>query len=508
MAGGATQGWQAAPAAAPAAARPAGRAGRGGGRGAGRGGTRTRRRRDDRKQLAIQYGELWERMPPSPTAESLANEFADKEIRVLMSQNGMLINDLDPNTGRYVEKTKAQKIQSLLSVIDTLISPEALKLRADVQTRAAPAPVQRKTNMTLASIRQTSLDLGKEAPKKSRMGGGQAAEGWSLDAVADSSRLAPSGPIATDAAVDGAWAEATAPAFMHGVGDTYSVPRGAPGGVSGGADALRDDRGLRRPDGAAAWQGGATDQTHAAAAAAAGARHRSYVLQQMGSARPQQHMVAPQQVEVPPFVQQHQLRMQQLAQQQAQRHPQQPLAHGQPQARAEAGAARSQAGAARPHPTPQQMHLRDLQAQRQLQRARAGSLAEQAEVSLSDVLWTSAEDMGPGSAYANAAGGAPAATGAAAPTPAEAAQPPQDAAAQAAPESRPFVDPGISSMDSLNDAIDELFPAPGGAMYASFGSGGGPFSSADLGSLDVLPRADFVPQQPLEPARSGPEEPF
>ena len=202
-------------------------------------------------------------------------------------------------------------------------------------------------------------------------------------------------------------------------------------------------------------------------------------------------------------------RMQQLAQQQAQRHPQQPLAHGQPQARAEAGAARSQAGAARPHPTPQQMHLRDLQAQRQLQRARAGSLAEQpAEVSLSDVLWTSAEDMGPGSAYANAAGGAPAATGAAAPTPAEAAQPPQDAAAQAAPESRPFVDPGISSMDSLNDAIDELFPAPGGAMYASFGSGGGPFSSADLGSLDVLPRADFVPQQPLEPARSGPEEPF
>ena len=82
-----------------------------------------------------------------------------------------------------------------------------------------------------------------------------------------------------------------------------------------------------------------------------------------------------------------------------------------------------------------------------------------------------------------------------------------DAAAQAAAASRPFVDPGISSMDSLNDAIDELFPAPGGTMYASFGSDGGPFSSADLGSLDVLPRADFVPQQPLEPARSGPEEP-
>ena len=57
-------------------------------------------RRDDRKQLAIMYGELYARMPAEPTAEALANEFADKEIRVLMSQNGMLINDLDPNTGR------------------------------------------------------------------------------------------------------------------------------------------------------------------------------------------------------------------------------------------------------------------------------------------------------------------------------------------------------------------------------------------------------------------------
>ena len=56
--------------------------------------------RDDRKQLAILYGELHARMPAKPTAESLANEFADKEIRVLMSQNGMLINDLDPHTGR------------------------------------------------------------------------------------------------------------------------------------------------------------------------------------------------------------------------------------------------------------------------------------------------------------------------------------------------------------------------------------------------------------------------
>jgi hypothetical protein len=95
-----------------------------------------RRKRDDRKQLAIMYAELFKRIPRSPTAKSLANEFADKEIRVLMSQNGMLINDLDPKSGRYVEKTKLQKIESLLSVIDTLILPNVLMLRANVQTRS------------------------------------------------------------------------------------------------------------------------------------------------------------------------------------------------------------------------------------------------------------------------------------------------------------------------------------------------------------------------------------
>ena len=34
-----------------------------------------------------------------------------------MSLNGMKINDLDPSTGRYVEKTKFQKIVSLLPTI-------------------------------------------------------------------------------------------------------------------------------------------------------------------------------------------------------------------------------------------------------------------------------------------------------------------------------------------------------------------------------------------------------
>lgn len=70
-----------------------------------------------RKQLMQAYEVLYARIPRHPTADSLAGAFADKEIRVLMALNGMKINDLDPSTGRYVEKTKFQKIVSLLPTI-------------------------------------------------------------------------------------------------------------------------------------------------------------------------------------------------------------------------------------------------------------------------------------------------------------------------------------------------------------------------------------------------------
>ena len=70
-----------------------------------------------RKQLMQDYEVLYARIPRHPTADSLAGAFSDKEIRVLMSLNGMKINDLDPFTGRYVEKTKFQKIVSLLPTI-------------------------------------------------------------------------------------------------------------------------------------------------------------------------------------------------------------------------------------------------------------------------------------------------------------------------------------------------------------------------------------------------------
>ena len=72
-----------------AAASQPGAVGKGGSAGdaaaaAGKKPPRTRRKRDDRKALAMLYGELFARIPKQPTAETLASEFADKEIRVLM----------------------------------------------------------------------------------------------------------------------------------------------------------------------------------------------------------------------------------------------------------------------------------------------------------------------------------------------------------------------------------------------------------------------------------------
>eukprot|EP01046_Picozoa_sp_COSAG06_P075724 COSAG06_NODE_23806_length_681_cov_0.843643_2_plen_149_part_01 len=119
---------------------------------------------------------------------------------MLMSQNGMMINDVDPATGRYMEKTKASKILSILSVVDTLISPGdfcrhaspcpwlcvramaiirerccagALLARAQANSGpvvaggVAPAVSTARTSVPL-DRRQTSADLGKAAPKKSR----------------------------------------------------------------------------------------------------------------------------------------------------------------------------------------------------------------------------------------------------------------------------------------------------------------------------------------------------
>ena len=59
----------------------------------------------------------------------MANEFADKELRVIVSQNGVLINNYNEETRKYTEKTKVQKIESVLAMIasGTLINPNTLQ---------------------------------------------------------------------------------------------------------------------------------------------------------------------------------------------------------------------------------------------------------------------------------------------------------------------------------------------------------------------------------------------
>ena len=71
---------------------------------------RKRRRRETKEELASLYTAFYARIPPNPTAEALAAEFADKELRVLVTQNGVLINDYCEITHKYTEKTKSQKV--------------------------------------------------------------------------------------------------------------------------------------------------------------------------------------------------------------------------------------------------------------------------------------------------------------------------------------------------------------------------------------------------------------
>ena len=102
---------------------------------------RQRRGRDDRSNLAKAYEELYARIPPSATTKMLAAEFADKELRIIMSQNGILINNYNPDSGRYTEKTKIQKIEALLSVIGAY--PAARVVGNSQRTRTSlsfPAP--------------------------------------------------------------------------------------------------------------------------------------------------------------------------------------------------------------------------------------------------------------------------------------------------------------------------------------------------------------------------------
>ena len=105
-----------------------------------------RGRRVDKAMLADLYAKLYVRMARPVTEASLSKEFSDKELRVLMKHNGMLINDYDQRTGSYSEKTKVAKCKILVAAAPTMIVPgsEPDAGQSPGNAAAAAAPYRRK----------------------------------------------------------------------------------------------------------------------------------------------------------------------------------------------------------------------------------------------------------------------------------------------------------------------------------------------------------------------------
>ena len=78
----------------------------------------------DKGDLTELYAKLYVRLPFDAASDvALARGFSDKELRVIMGMNKMLINDYNPVTGKYTEKTKSNKIKALLPALSTLAHP-------------------------------------------------------------------------------------------------------------------------------------------------------------------------------------------------------------------------------------------------------------------------------------------------------------------------------------------------------------------------------------------------
>eukprot|EP01052_Picozoa_sp_SAG31_P018702 SAG31_NODE_1336_length_8738_cov_4.855655_3_plen_291_part_00 len=91
---------------------------------------RRRRRKEDRQTLSQLYAELHRRVPKNPTETNLRTTFSDKELRILMRENGLMINTYSPAQGRYIEMTKNEKVAVLMRIITRLTHPEVVFTRA------------------------------------------------------------------------------------------------------------------------------------------------------------------------------------------------------------------------------------------------------------------------------------------------------------------------------------------------------------------------------------------
>lgn len=90
------------------------------------------------------YAELYNRIMATPNFEAVGKDLSDKELRVLMRENKIMINNLNPVTGKYVEKTKAEKLRALLPLLGQLVPPDALRLKARAANAFALEQLQRQ----------------------------------------------------------------------------------------------------------------------------------------------------------------------------------------------------------------------------------------------------------------------------------------------------------------------------------------------------------------------------
>lgn len=135
-----------------------------------------KRARTDKLALGAIYAHLYQRVPFTNASEqNLARIFSDKELRVLMGMNKMTINNYNPATKKYTEKTKQDKVREIIPVIKkgSLVTPR--------EHAQFPAARLRHTDNPAAIARRKASEAGKTGKKRrlssSAMGLGSDASG-------------------------------------------------------------------------------------------------------------------------------------------------------------------------------------------------------------------------------------------------------------------------------------------------------------------------------------------
>ena len=135
---------------------------------------RSRRSRADSIDIVEQYEALYNRVRGHSRAETINAAFSDKELRTLMGQNKLLINNFDPDTGKYTEKTKLQKAETLLSIIGELVQPDELRVAVPKPQRSSTRPVRKPSASDFKSSSDSdsseSSDFGPVAQVQQRSG--------------------------------------------------------------------------------------------------------------------------------------------------------------------------------------------------------------------------------------------------------------------------------------------------------------------------------------------------